>query len=135
MRDKFEAYELEKRFPNFWQKHKSSDKSRLRYFGIEDKASGSELIQRMQKVLKPKIPVKAIQRSTDKYTRVCDILGYIEAGYIYIPEDAPWVHDFISECEAFTSDDAHDHDDQIDPMCDAISDMLHNGKGTIKDML
>lgn len=135
MRDKFEAYELEKRFPDFWAKHKSADKSRLRYFGIEDKASGSELIQRMQKVIVPKIPVKGIQRNVDKYTRVCDILGYIEAGYIMIPENAPWVHDFIAECEAFTADDAHDHDDQIDPMCDAISDMLHNGRASISDML
>lgn len=135
LRDKFEAYELEKRFPDFWAKHKASDSSRLRYFGIEDKASGSELIQRMQKVITPKIPVKAIQRNVDKYTRVCDVLGYIEAGYVMLPESAHWVSDFIAECEAFTSDDAHDHDDQIDPMCDAISDMLHNQKGMIKDML
>lgn len=135
LRDKFEAYELEKRFPDFWSKHKTSDTGRLRYFGIEDKASGSELIQRMQKVIIPRIPVKAIQRNIDKYTRVCDVLGYIEAGYIMIPENAPWVHDFIAECEAFTADDAHDHDDQIDPMCDAISDMLHNGKPSISEMM
>jgi predicted phage terminase large subunit-like protein len=135
LRDKFEAYELEKRFPDFWTKHKNADSSRLRYFGIEDKSSGSELIQRMQKLIVPKIPVKAIPRSTDKYTRVSDVLGYIEAGYVMIPESAPWVHDFVAECEAFTADDAHDHDDQIDPMCDAISDMLHNGKSSIRDML
>lgn len=135
LRDKFEAYELEKRFPDFWSKHKNSDPSKLRYFGIEDKASGSELIQRMQKVITPRIPVKAIQRNTDKYTRVCDVLGYIEAGYVMLPENAAWVHDFIAECEAFTADDAHDHDDQIDPMCDAISDMLHNGRPSIKDMM
>lgn len=135
LRDKFEADELEKRFPEFWNKHRNRDTGRLRYFGIEDKASGTELIQRMQKKIKPKIPVKAIPRSIDKYTRVSDVLGYIESGYVKLPEGAPWVHDFIAECEAFTADDAHDHDDQIDTMCDAISNMLHNGKASIAETL
>lgn len=135
MRDKFEAYELEKRFPDFWTKQKALDNGRLRYFGIEDKSSGTELIQKMQKTIKPKIPVKAIPRSIDKLTRVQDVLGYIESGHVMIPESAPWVHDFIAECEAFTADDAHDHDDQIDPLCDAISNMLHNNNTSIRDML
>ena len=56
--------------------------------------------------------------------------GYIEAGFISLPENEPWVNDFIAECEAFTADDAHDHDDQIDPMCDAIVDMLGSGYST-----
>ncbi len=88
LRDKFEAYELEKRFPDFWNKHKKQDLGRMRYFAIEDKASGTELIQRMQHTIKPRIPVKAIQRNIDKYTRVCDILGYIESGHVMIPENA-----------------------------------------------
>ncbi len=128
MRAKFEAYELEKRFPDFWKKQKQGTNGNLRYFGIEDKSSGTELIQKMQNTIVPKIPVKAIPRSVDKLTRVQDILGYIESGYVMLPEDAAWVHDFIAECEAFTADDAHDHDDQIDPMCDAISLMLNKIK-------
>lgn len=135
MRDKFEADELERRFPDFWNKHRNADKSRLRYFGIEDKASGTELIQRMKKKIKPVIPVKAIPRNIDKYTRVSDVLGYIESGYVRLPTNASWVSDFIAECEAFTADDAHDHDDQIDTMCDAISEMLHNGRPNAKDIL
>lgn len=135
LRDKFEAYELEKRFPDFWAKHKNRDTGRLRYFAIEDKASGTELIQRMQKKLKPKIPVKAIPRSIDKYTRVSDVVSYIESGYVVLPNNAAWVADFIKECEEFTADDAHDNDDQIDVLCDAISDMLHNGRTAIADTL
>jgi predicted phage terminase large subunit-like protein len=135
-RDKYEADELERRFPDFWHKQKGNkEQGRLRYFGIEDKASGTELIQRMRKKIRPAIPVKAIPRSVDKYTRVSDVLGYIESGYVVLPENAPWVHDFIKECEAFTSDDAHDYDDQIDPMCDAISDMLHQGRANAEDWL
>ena len=135
LREKFEAYELEVRFPDFWTKQKALNNGRLRYFGIEDKSSGTELIQKMQKKIKPKIPVKAIPRSIDKLTRLMDVQGYIQSGYVMIPENAPWVHDFISECESFTANDSHKHDDQIDPLCDAISDMLHNGNSSIKDML
>jgi len=135
LRDKFEAYELEKRFPDFWNKHKADRSSPLRYFGIEDKSSGTELIQRMRKTIVPRIPVKEIPRSTDKYTRVQDVVGYIESGYVMIPESAPWVSDFIAECEAFTADDAHDYDDQIDPMCDAISMMLHSSKPSLAEIL
>lgn len=136
LHDKFEADELETRFPDFWRKAKArKDVGFCRYFAIEDKASGTELIQRMRKKIVPKIPVKAIPRNTDKYTRVSDVLGYIAAGYVVLPENAPWVHDFITECEAFTADDAHDHDDFIDPMVDAIIDMLDHNKPTLEEML
>ena len=103
LHEKFEAYELEKRFPDFWNKQKASDNGRLRFFGIEDKASGTELIQRMQKTIKPKIPVKAIPRSIDKLTRVQDGAGFIESGYVMLPDNAPWVRELIAECEAFTA--------------------------------
>ena len=87
------------------------------------------------KKIQPKIPVKAIPRSIDKYTRVSDAIGYIESGYVVLPNNAPWVADFIKECEAFTADDAHDNDDQIDVLCDAISHMLHNGRTAVADTL
>jgi predicted phage terminase large subunit-like protein len=135
LHEKFEAYELEKRFPDFWNKQKAYDNGRLRFFGIEDKASGTELIQRMQKTIKPKIPVRAIPRSIDKLTRVQDGAGFIESGYVMLPDNAPWVRELIAECEAFTADDAHDHDDMIDVLMDAISEMLHKGSNSIKDML
>lgn len=135
LHEKFEAYELEKRFPDFWNKNKESHTGRLRFFGIEDKASGTELIQRMQKTIKPKIPVKAIPRSIDKLTRVQDGAGFIESGYVMLPDNAPWVRELIAECEAFTADDAHDHDDMIDVLMDAISHMLHKSSNSIKDML
>lgn len=53
-----------------------------------------------------------------------DVVSYIEPGLVFIPEDAPWVNDFVAECEAFTADDTHAHDDMVDPMVDAINDML-----------
>lgn len=137
MRDKFQAYELEHRIPDFWNKHRASDNGRLRFMAVEDKSSGTELIQKIQKVIKPKIPVRPIPRGpgSNKLARVMDIQGYIESGYIKIPDDAPWVSDFVAECEAFTADDTHAHDDMIDPMCDAISQMLHQKRASIAEML
>ena len=122
VRKKMEAPELRRTANDFWNKHAQSDNGRLREMLIEDKASGTGLIQDIK--AHDKIPIKAIQRNTDKLTRVQDVLTYIENGYVFIPENASFVSDFIAECEAFTADDAHDHDDQIDPLCDAIDNMI-----------
>jgi predicted phage terminase large subunit-like protein len=59
------------------------------------------------------------------------VVSYMEAGLVCVPEDAPFTHDFIVECEAFTADDTHAYDDQIDPMVDAIDKILSN-KNTLK---
>lgn len=122
MRGKWESPELRRNANDFWNKHININNGALREFCIEDKASGTGLIQDIKKI--DKIPVVAIQRNTDKLTRVQDALPYIESGFVYLPDSAVFLSDFISECEAFTADNAHDHDDQIDPMCDAINDML-----------
>ena len=123
IRSKWEAPELKERAIAFWNKHKAVEGlGALREMVIEDKASGTGLIQSIKH--DGKIPVKAQQRNIDKLTRVQDVTPYIKSGYVNIPSNAAYVNDFIAECEAFTADNAHDHDDQIDPMCDAINDML-----------
>jgi predicted phage terminase large subunit-like protein len=136
IRGKWEAPELLKRARAFWSKHKQMDNydqfGTLRMFKPEDKSSGTGLIQQLRSGepalgIKP-IPVPRdednITRSTDKLTRVMDGLPYLDLGQVAIPLDAPWVSDFIDECEAFTPDDTHAHDDQIDPLMDAIKDIL-----------
>jgi predicted phage terminase large subunit-like protein len=122
IRGKWEAPELRRKANDFWLKHVNINNGDLRQMCIEDKASGTGLIQDIKNI--DKIPVFGIQRNIDKLTRVQDVLSYIESGFVYLPDNAHFVADFISECEAFTADDGHDHDDQIDPMCDAINDML-----------
>ena len=124
IRGKWPAPELKRRAIAFWNKHKDSGDfdSPLRQMLVEDKSSGTGLIQDIQE--SGGIPVKGIQRTTDKLTRVMDVVSYIESGLVFIPEAAPWVSDFVAECEAFTADDTHAHDDMIDPMVDAINDML-----------
>ena len=138
IRGKWEAPELAQRAYDFWQKHAPTERFRLgalRKMMVEDKASGTGLIQDLKngnKVLGRKpIPVEGVQRDRDKLSRVKDIQGYIESGQVFIPADAPFVADFIAECEAFTADDTHAHDDQIDPMVDAITDMLATKQSSI----
>lgn len=124
IRGKWPAPELKRRAIAFWEKHRHVEEhdSTLRQLVIEDKSSGTGLIQDIQQ--SGAIPVTGIERTKDKLTRVMDIVSYIESGLVFIPEAAPFVNDFVAECEAFTADDTHAHDDQIDPMCDAINDML-----------
>ncbi len=123
IRGKWEAPDLRRRAIDFWNKHKETGfESALRKMMIEDKSSGTGLVQDIRKA--GSIPVEGLQRNKDKYTRAMDAVPYIESGLVCIPENAEWVNDFISECEAFTANGSHKHDDQIDPMMDAITDML-----------
>ncbi len=126
IRGKWEADELKKRAIAFWNKSKSLGNGRLRYMGIEDKASGTGLIQSIRKGAI--CPVRAIQRSTDKYTRLMDSQGYIESGYIKLPAGMDFVNDFLVEMEAINPD-FNTHDDQLDPMMDAINEMKIRGGG------
>lgn len=128
IRGKWESPELKRRARAFWAKHsgldwESNNLGSLREMLVEDKSSGTDVIQTL-KVEPPLIPIKGIERSKDKYTRVMDALPYIEGKMVCIPENAAFVNDFVQECEMFRSDMTHKHDDMIDPLCDAIYDML-----------
>jgi predicted phage terminase large subunit-like protein len=93
---------------------------------IEDKASGIGLIQQIQSQ-DVFIPVIPIPRTKDKLTRVMEVQPRIQAGGVLVPEYAPWVVEFISECEAFTATNSHKHDDQIDPLIDCVNTFMSGG--------
>ncbi len=125
IRGKWEAPELERKAIEFWNKHKalnSADLGALRGMWVEDKSSGTGLIQKIR--LLNHIIIKPIERVKDKLTRVMDVVGYIESHLVAIPADGHFTADFVVECEAFTADDTHAFDDQIDPLCDAVNDIL-----------
>lgn len=125
IRGKWEAPELRKQCKSFFNKHSSIQTWESRKYGalrciyVEDKVSGTGLIQDIK--YQDRLPIKGIGRTTDKLTRVNDAIPYIEFGYVYLPENAPWLSDYKTECEDFTDNNSHDNDDQIDPTCDAIS--------------
>lgn len=119
IRGKWEAPELERKLEDIWNKYRASHKAQSVY--IEDKSSGTGLIQSIQR--KRNIPIKGVQVDADKYTRVLGIQGFIESGYVFLPEGAEWVEDFLSECEKFTATDSHKHDDQVDTLTMAITEL------------
>lgn len=120
IRGKWEADELKRRAIAFWASCKSLKNGPLRHMAIEDKASGTGLIQSIRK--DALCPVRAIQRDKDKYTRLMDTQGFIESGYIKLPADKPFINDFLVEMEAINPE-FNTHDDQLDPMMDAITEM------------
>lgn len=129
LRGKWESPELLSRAKAFWSKHKhNSTPGNLRQFKIEDKASGTGLIQQLKT---SGVPVAGIQRNTDKVTRALDAAPQIEVGNAVIPSRAEWVSDYLTEFSQFPN---ATHDDQVDPTMDAISDMLVSTSGFILDV-
>lgn len=126
IRGKWESDELKRRAIMFWNKCKPMQNGALRFMAVEDKSSGTGLIQSIRKGAY--CPIRAIQRNKDKYTRLMDTQGYIESGYIMLPESSPWVSDFLQEMEGINPA-FNTHDDQLDPMMDAIETYLINGAG------
>lgn len=114
LRGKWEAPELLVNARAFWMKHLANSTSTLRAMMVEDKVSGTGLIQTLRR---EGIPIIPIQRTKDKISRAHDTAPFIESGNVLLPIDAPWLSDFLSESSAFPGGA---HDDQLDPMFDAV---------------
>ncbi len=131
VRGKWEAPELEKIAVATWNKYKSNPKTGLACNGfyIEDKASGTGLIQGLK--AKYGLPVFGVKADTDKLTRCENVLPYIESGQVLLPESETYsfVPDLLAECEAFSRDMSHLHDDQVDALGILIQEAL--GKTTV----
>jgi len=96
------------------------DKSDALKFNIEDKDSGTGLIQSLRLA---GYPVNDIQRKEGKYARNIDAADNVKHGNIYLPA-GPIGDMVIAEAVRFKADDSHAHDDQIDPMADFINHEL-----------
>jgi predicted phage terminase large subunit-like protein len=126
LRGKWEAPQLLQNSRAFYNKHKAVQQAgSLRGMKVEDKASGTGLIQQLRQ---EGIPITGIQRNIDKLTRMYDGAPQIEVGNVCIPQDAPWVSDYTTE---FDHAPNGANDDQIDPTLDAIKDMLVTTSGFI----
>jgi len=123
-RGKWEAPELESKMVEFWNKHKPTQFKRMgaQQVKVEDKSSGSSLIQSIKRDYM--IPIEPIQRNTDKVLRAMGVVKYFASGFIHIPKDAEWLHDYKEEFRKFTPLMTHKHDDQIDPTMDAVEDLI-----------
>lgn len=103
---------------------------------IEDKASGSQLIQTLRNGNEPRVP-NPLSRNpeSDKFTRAAGVSSMVEAGQLYLPEEAHWLADFKKEFLAFPSSR---HDDQVDALSQLLewartfaSRTSHSGAGPI----
>ena len=118
LRGKWEAPELKQMTCSFWEKHKNLSNGSLRNLCVEDKASGTGLIQSLKR--DNNINVKAIQRSIDKITRANDAVPYIASGRVYFLSGASYISDLIPELLTFPN---AKHDDQVDVLNDGISEL------------
>ena len=96
-------------------------------FYVEDKASGTGLIQDFQ-AAQP-IPIIPVQRDKDKYTRLMDILNYIQAGKLWLPANSVWTNKAVNEMASFSGDMKHEHDDIVDTIIDGL--YINYGPGMV----
>lgn len=114
IRGKWEAPELLVQARAFWIKHKAIPGAPLRSMLVEDKVSGTGLIQTLRR---EGVAILAVQRNNDKISRAHDSAPFIESGNVLLPIDAEWLSDFLGEASSFPGGA---HDDQLDPLFDAI---------------
>lgn len=121
LRGKWEAPELKKRLVELWNKWVEQGCGAVY---IEDKASGVGLIQELKALTG--IPIIGLKADKDKLTRAESALPHIEAGNVLLPQDPTYGSnpDILSECEAFTRDDSHKHDDIVDVLAYAVQEGL-----------
>ena len=86
---------------------------------IEDKANGSAIINVLQKEMFC-VPVNP---KGGKVARVNAVSAAIESGHVYVPEDAPWLGEYLDQWTAFP---AGAHDDMCDSSSQALSYLLYS---------
>jgi len=89
---------------------------------IEDKANGSAIIEVLNSKIGGFIPVKADVSTGGKVARAYAIEPYVASGNVYLPEEAPWVADFISELADFPTGK---YKDQVDAATQALNKLIY----------
>ena len=115
LRGKWEAPDLKRQVKILWNRwSKGIGNTPCSGLYVEDKASGTGLIQEIKRECA--IPVLPLQADKDKLTRLEAVLAHIEAGNVELPNSPEQNKELLNECEAFTRDDSHSHDDQVDTL-------------------
>ena len=117
---------------NKWQLDKRETSAST--FVIEDKASGQQLIQDFKRI---GLPIKPIEVTKDKLSRVEEILDYLASGYVLLPvnELYGFNNKFLAECESFTRDQQQIHDDIVDTLVHLINNTIAQRELSILDVL
>ena len=110
-RQRLEYPDLKRKVMELWSGH------RARTVLIEDKGSGTHLIQDLRRVSGGVRPI-GIMPTGDKLTRMAAHAAKIEAGHVLLPERASWLGDFRAELLAFPSGR---YDDQVDSLSQVLT--------------
>jgi predicted phage terminase large subunit-like protein len=92
---------------------------------IEDKGSGTSLIQDLRSENKAPIP---IHPEGDKVARLAAVSAQFEAGSVFFPKNAPWLSSLKAELLGFPN---MKHDDQVDSVSQALSWTKHHRQNQI----
>jgi predicted phage terminase large subunit-like protein len=84
---------------------------------IEDKSSGSSLIQDLRGVHVSRVQATP-SLDGDKVMRLRGQTAKIEGGFVLFPKDAPWLNAYLTELLAFPKSR---HDDQVDSTVFALA--------------
>jgi len=118
LREKFHAPALRREAEIFYKKHDTArinpDDPILRKMYIEDKSSGTGLIQELK--LK-RLKIEEVPRITDKVLRAEDVAPYIEAGQVVLNLDVPGVGNLTKEGREFPNGE---FDDDFDCLMTAV---------------
>jgi len=85
---------------------------------VEDKANGSAVIDQLRRDVSGLIPVEP---EGSKVARAHAVTGFWEAGNVWLPEQAPWLPDYLGELLSFP---AAPNDDQVDATTQALRYLL-----------
>ena len=91
---------------------------------IEDKASGTQLIQEL--VAEGLYAVTRYQPQSDKVMRMHAQTAMIENGFVHLPDSAPWLAAYLHEITTFPNGR---HDDQVDSTAQMLDWFKQAGSG------
>lgn len=93
---------------------------------IEDKANGPAVISMLQHELGGIIP---IQVKASKESRAQAVVPYVQAGNVYLPQNAPWLSDTLLELSQFP---LGSHDDIVDALTQALNYLAPEGWASVE---
>jgi predicted phage terminase large subunit-like protein len=123
LRSKYLIHEATTAAANFWYKWQEgiNEKNNNPAFYIEDKGSGTSLIQNLKKFTGvPALPTP-VKRNKDKSEMLSSVINHIEVGRVFLPKNNIEItNQLINECIAFRRNMTHKHDDIVDTLVDAL---------------
>ena len=95
--------------------HDWADAYKPRTILIEDKASGTQLVQELQR--EGLHGVTRYEPKMDKIMRLHSVTSTIESGLVHVPTEAEWLNEYLHELTTFPNGK---HDDQADSTSQAL---------------